>query len=405
MVDSQAGMEFDPLDDRALADPHAVYAEMRQRCPVAHSERWNGFWALFTYDDIRGVLRNSRSFVTSVQNVVPKVAFTGRRPPLHLDPPDHTPYRRALNPLLTRDRAAALKPAVRTHARELVADLVRRGDGGAVVDVSADYAAKIPVHTFARFLNVSDAEMERIKDAWLIYNRALQDADDDQVKAQSLVLYDIARRLVNQRLHDPADPAVDPTSALLAARVNGEPLPQDMVVGTIRQVMVTGMVAPTVTLGSMIVHLAGDPALQEQLRSNPGLVPAAVEELLRLYSPYRGFARTATKDVHIRDRAIAAGEPIALVFTSANRDESVFPRPDEFDLDRPFGRHLAFGLGPHRCAGAEIARMQLRVGLTELLGGTTRFAVAGEVEMTRWPEYGPVGIPLTLTTTPQHHEI
>jgi cytochrome P450 len=390
--EQQPGMEFDPLDPATLDDPHPTYAALRRECPVAHSDRWNGFWSLFGYDDVLAVLRDSRTFVTSVQNVVPKVAFTGRRPPLHLDPPDHTPYRRALNPLLGKERSQALEPDVRAFARALVADLVPRGE----VDVSAEYAAKIPVHTFARFLNVSEVDMEAIKTTWLAYNRALQDANDGQVKAQSLILYDIARRLVAARQEQPDDPTVDPTTALLAARHHGEPLPTDMVIGTVRQVMVTGMVAPTVTLGSMLAHLADDPELQQRLRDDPGLVPVAIEEFLRLYSPYRGFARTAVRDVEIGQRAIRAGEPIALVFTSANRDEAVFAEPDRFDLDRPPGRHLAFGHGPHMCAGVELARMELRVGLTELLAGTRGFATAGPVEMTRWPEYGPVGLPLRL---------
>ncbi|RAY15878.1 cytochrome P450 [Actinomadura craniellae] len=386
-------MEFDPLSERALDDPHGLYTELRQGCPVAHSERWNGFWALFRYEDIREVLRDSRTFVTSVQNVVPKVAFTGRRPPLHLDPPEHTPYRRALNPLLTRARAAVLEPGTREHARSLLAGLTGRAGPA---DLSAEYAARIPIYTFARFLNVSDADMEAIKDAWLRYNRALQDADDEQVKAQSLVLYAIARDLVDARRRDPADPAVDPVTALLAARHKGEPLPAEMIVGTVRQVMVTGMVAPTVTLGSMVAHLAGDPELQDRLRAASDLVPRAVEEFLRLYSPYRGFARTAVRDVEIGGREIRAGEPIALVFTSANRDESVFTDPARFDLDRPPGRHLAFGQGPHMCAGVELARMELRVGLTELLAATRGFELAGTPEMTRWPEYGPVGLPVNL---------
>src|SRR5688572_30293713 len=91
--------DFDPLAPETLTSPHALYKEMRQKCPVAHSDRWNGFWTLTKYEDIAAVLGDSKTFITSVQNVVPKVAYTGRRPPLHLDPPDHTPYRNALNPL------------------------------------------------------------------------------------------------------------------------------------------------------------------------------------------------------------------------------------------------------------------------------------------------------------------
>ncbi|GAA0904602.1 cytochrome P450 [Virgisporangium ochraceum] len=379
-------MEFDPLDPDVLDDPHARYADLRRTCPVAHSDRWNGFWALFRYDDVRRVAADPRTFTTTVQNVVPKVAFTGRRPPMHFDPPEHTPYRRALDPLLTAARAAVFEPAVRVRARELLDDLVT----GEPVDIAAGYAAQLPVFTFARFLNVDAAAMDTIRRAWLVYNRALQDADDATVKEQSLVLYGIARDLVDERRARPLPD--DPASALLAAD-----LPDAYVVGTVRQVMVTGMVAPTVTLSSAIGHLAGDPALQDRLRAGPELLPAAIEELLRLYSPYRGFARTPRHDVEVGGRTISAGAPVAMTFTSASRDEAVFAAPDEFRLGRPT-RHLAFGLGPLRCAGAELARMQLRVGLGELLARTRSITPAGPPEMTRWPEYGPVGLPVRLDT-------
>jgi cytochrome P450 len=170
-----------------------------------------------------------------------------------------------------------------------------------------------------------------------------------------------------------------------------------MIVGAIRQLLVVGIIAPTVVIGSIVVHLADNVALQQQLRQEPKLIPAAIEELLRLYSPYRGFARTATQDVEIRGRKIKKGEPIALLFTSANRDESVFPNADQFDIGRPANKHMAFGRGPHQCAGAPLARVELRIAIEEVLAQTQGFVVDGPVQMTRWPEYGPISVPIKLT--------
>jgi cytochrome P450 len=146
----------------------------------------------------------------------------------------------------------------------------------------------------------------------------------------------------------------------------------------------------------MVVHLAEHIELQNRLRGDPSLIPAAIEELLRLYSPYRGFARTATRDVEIRGRKIGKGEPIALLFTSANRDEDMFPNADQFDIDRPT-KHMAFGRGPHQCAGAPLARVELRIALEEILAQTKGFAVTGPVQMTRWPEYGPISVPISVS--------
>ena len=146
------------------------------------------------------------------------------------------------------------------------------------------------------------------------------------------------------------------------------------------------------------MHLSRDPQLQQQLRGDLSLIPDAVEEFLRLYTPYRGFARSARHEVELHGRRIRPGEPIALVYASANRDETVFPEPDEFRLRRPnIRQHLAFGRGPHMCAGIALARQQLRIALEELLRQTSHFEVCGELKMSGMPEVGPISVPLRLT--------
>lgn len=382
--------DFDPTVPETFTSAHEEYKRLRAECPVAHSNAFNGFWALFKYEDVVRVVKDYHTFTTTVQNVVPKVAFTGRRPPLHLDPPEHTPYRQALNPFFTKENMDRLAPDVRNIVVELLQPLIDAGFG----DISEDYAQKLPGYVFARFFNLpTDLSME-IKQVTRLYNRALQDFDDERVKATSLQLYDIARKIIDMRKAEPMDPAEDVTSALLAATHEGRPLPEDMVLGTVRQLIVVGMIAPSVFIGNMVVHLSEHPDLQEQLRRDLALVPAAVEEYLRLFTPYRGFARTAKHDVVIRGRLIRKDEPIAVVFASANRDEDVFPDGDKFILNRPnIKQHIAFGLGPHQCPGAPLARMMLADTLRELLARTKHFEVAGEIRMTRWPEWGTISVP------------
>src|SRR5690606_8981394 len=163
---------------------------------------------------------------------------------------------------------------------------------------------------------------------------ALQERNDAVVQQTSEQLYGIAQDIIDLRKREPMSPEDDPTSALLAARHEGQPLPEDMILGTIRQMLVVGIIAPTTAIGSMMVHLARHPEHQDYLRAHPERIGDAVEELLRLYTPYRGFARTARHDVEIGGRKICAGEAIALVFTSANRDEDRFENADAFDIDR-----------------------------------------------------------------------
>ena len=384
--------DFDPLLPEDFDSPHAEYARLRAACPVAHSDAWGGFWALMKHKDVATAAADADTFITSKQNVVPKVAFTGRRPPLHLDPPDHTPYRRTLSPLLAPQRVARYEPVVRAICAELLTTMAQKGGG----DICEEFSARMPIRVFNAWMNLPAAEAEALAEVGRRYNIAVQSNDIPATTESSLRLYEMARTLVADRKAHPLDPNEDATSALLAARVKGEPLPDDMIVGTIRQVLVVGIIAPTVMIGSIAVHLARHPALQTQLRENPQLSEAATEEFLRLYTPYRGFARTATHDVTLHGRTIPAGEPIALVYASANRDDDVFEDASSFRLDRPNMKDsVAFGRGPHMCLGAALARLELRVALEELLRHTPRgFTLAGPIIPTRFPEYGALRVPL-----------
>ena len=261
-----------------------------------------------------------------MQNVVPKLAFTGRRPPLHLDPPEHTPYRTALNPYFTAEKMRRLEPRLRAIIGGLLEPLVGAGE----VDICEAYTYRLPGYVFAEFFNLSPELGLRIRDASREFNVAVQDFVDEEVKRTSLQLYDIAREIIAMRKAEPLDPADDPTAGLLATG-----LPEDMLLGTIRQFIVVGMIAPSVFIGAMVIHLAEHEDVQQQLRADPSLIPAAVDEYLRLLTPYRGFARTPTRDVVVRGRLIPKDEPVAVVFASANRDEDVFPDPDRFILHRP----------------------------------------------------------------------
>ncbi len=385
--------DFDALAPEDFDSAHDEFRRLRNECPVAHSDAWGGFWALTRHDDVAAAASDSSLFITSVQNVVPKVAFTGRRPPLHLDPPEHTPYRRALAPLLSEKRVARFEPVIRAICVELLSGMAAKGGG----DICEDFSARMPIRVFAHWMNLDAARIDALAEVGRRYNIAVQSNDVDETKETSLLLYDMARALVAERKAAPLDPAEDATSALLAARVDGEPLPDEMIVGTIRQVLVVGIIAPTVLIGSITVHLARNPALQRDLRAHPEKIAAAVDEFLRLYTPYRGFARTAVRDVTIRGRTIPAGEPIALVYASANRDADVFPDPESFILDRPnMKESLHFGRGTHGCVGASLARLELVVALEEILAHSRMLRLTGEIVPTRMPEIGALRVPVSF---------
>lgn len=385
--------DFDALAAEDFDSPYALFADLRERCPVAHSGAWNGFWSFMRYADVTDAAADFRTYTTTVQNVVPKLAFTGRRAPLHLDPPEHTAYRRAINPLLTREAVERLREPIRRFTVELLTPLVQGGR----CDICEDFSSRLPVAVFAEWMNMPAEHVATLRETARAYVYAVQRFNGEMVKATSFRLYDMARELIAHRKAAPLDPQRDITSALLAVTENGQPLPEDMILGAVRQILVVGIVAPNVMIGSICVHLSRFPQLQQRLRDNPQLVPDAVEEFLRLFTPYRGFARTPTRDVTVNGVHIRRGEPIALNYASANRDQSVFPDAAEFILDRPnIKDHLAFGRGPHNCPGAWLARLELTIALEELLARTRHFEVTGPVEVTMCPEIGALGVPLRL---------
>nr|PZN67198.1 MAG: cytochrome P450 [Pseudomonadota bacterium] len=386
--------DYDPAAEESLEHTHQVFAQLRARCPVAWSSAFDGFWAVTRYQDILDILMQPELYITSVRNVVPGSSTTGRRPPLHLDPPGHTPYRRAIDRALGGARVAAIEETTRRAARSLMQALVACGEA----DFVEHFSSPLPAVVFGDWLGLTEAQTQVLWRTAKAYVKAWESFDKSSVAVAAEQLAKMAAELIAERRREPRDPAIDPTSSLLAARDNdGNPFPEHLLAGCVRQVLVVGLVAPPILLGSIAVHLSRDVQLQDQLRNDLSLVPDAVEEFLRLYTPYRGFARTARREVELHGRRIRPGEPIALVYASANRDETVFPEPDEFRLRRPnIRQHLAFGRGPHMCAGIALARQELRIALEELLLQTSHFEVCGELQMSGMPELGPISVPLRM---------
>ncbi len=394
MSSKTKGMDYDPTQPETFDSVYEEFARLRRSCPVAHSDAYDGFWVLAKYKDVKSVLSQPRKFTTKYKNVVPVMSLTSRRPPLHLDPPEHTPYRRALDRVLGADRIAALQPFIRSCAERLMANLVSMGAG----DLVRDYTRRLPVEIFGEWFGLEPDQTDVLQATSQAYVDAWEAADLSGVQAAGLTLTRMAEDVVADRSKNPRNISTDPVSSLLSMTYEGERFPHEKVVGCVRQVLVVGLVAPPIFLGSVGVHLSRHPELQQELRSDTAKIPAAVEEFLRLYTPYRGFARTAREPVEIGGRSITPEEPIAMLYASANRDEDIFANPDEFRLNRPnISKHLAFGLGPHSCAGVRLARAELIVGLEELLKQTSHFEVTGDVVMSGMPEVGPVAVPIRLT--------
>lgn len=394
--------EWDPTAEETFGSAHQDYERLRQVNPLPWSNAYGGFWAAMTYNDVMQVTRDSETFITSIQNVVPHVPRSSRRPPLHFDPPEHDAYRDVIDPVLRRSAVRNHEEAFRRSAKELVGNLLASENP----EYCGDFALPYVADCFAAFLGVPSELAVRVREIGVRYSFAIQEMNDAVIGEASVELYEIAEQIYRDRISAGADPETDLAAGLHLAALDPENhITELSAIATIRQMIVAGMGAPQAVLGSCIVHLAQNPGLQDHLRSHPEELPAAIEEFLRLYAPYRVFARTATKDVQLSGRGIAAGEPIALIFPSANRDETVFEHPDEFILKRPANRHLAFGRGAHRCPAASMGRTELLIALEALLSATASFRLAGEVEMMNWLEYGPRSVPLQLESAQKAGDI
>ncbi|KAI7286933.1 hypothetical protein KC345_g919 [Hortaea werneckii] len=372
---------------------HEEYRYLRKHCPIIHTSQYGGYWLLTRYEDVKQAAMGSETFISSVKAVVPSDPRGLRRPPLNFDAPAHTPFRKALERTVKPARLRRLKDPLPKHAEAALAPVLSWGHG----DISAEFAANFVARLEAEWLNLDPsiaAERAVTAARWL---NAWSMQDKEIVTSNLQKMYQIARDLLEDRKSNPRDPEDDPASSLLLERdAQGCPL-NDELVGCLRQSLVVGVVAPPIVVGSICNHLAKDKDLQIKLRQDETLITAALEEFIRLYSPYRGFARTTSREVQIHGETVRPKEPITLCYTAANRDPEVFDQPDEFVLGRPnMAKHLGIGRGRHQCAGMPLARLSLDIMIRSILKHTKSSEVAGELEYSRMPEMGVISCPLAF---------
>ena len=368
--------DYDIFDPDYIADPFPVWDRLREECPVPHSDRWGGSWMPVRYADVSAVAHDTDHFSSEEVLVTPaeppedaeemQLVIGGevKAPPITSDPPEHAWARRLILPSFSPKAVAAYEPITRDLARSLVEGMLPDGRG----DAAVGYAQQIPVRVIAKMLGIPD-EMSDTFTGWV--RGALEiGATDAQVRQEafrSIITY-FFERLPERKEH----PGDDIISELLAAEVDGEPVPDFHVLGTCVLILVAGIDTTWSAIGSSLWHLATHPDDRRRLVAEPELMPTAVEELLRAYAPVT-MARLVKEEVEVNGRTMCPGERVLLSFPAANRDPEVFPDADKVLIDRKQNRHIAFGAGIHRCAGSNLARMELRVALEEWLGAVPEF--------------------------------
>lgn len=383
--------DWDPLAPEHMTDPTKGLDEVRERCPVAFSEQFGGFWSVLRHADVVAVARDTERFSSAPQFSVPKLDTGIPWVPQQADPPMHRHYRRIVNPYFFNSRLDSFKPVLADIANSLIDGFVERGEA----DLAREYNRQLPATALCLLLGVS-TDHASMFDRW---TRELVRCGAEYDMAGIMALYDemigFATEWMHQRRADPTD---DVMSGMLAASIDGRPLTEDEIVGMFLTLVNAGHNTVTNTLGSAQLHLARFPELRQQLIDDPSLIPHAVEEFVRLFGAVQGLARTTNTDVEIGGRTIPAGSPVVLMFAAASRDGAVFDRPTECVLDRPSNPHVSFGAGIHKCVGEHLARIELIVGIRELLARIPHYEVSGDIAVAQWPTIGVYSLPVRFAT-------
>jgi cytochrome P450 len=381
--------DFDHLDPGWVNDPYPIWDEMRKTCPIAHTDRFMGVYFPSRYADVREIAYDPEHF--SSRRVVvresPPPANNGA-PPITSDPPRHRLARMVLLPPFTPQAIDKLVPKARAICNELIDGFIAKG----ACDAAVDYAQHIPVKVIAHMLGIPEGDGDRFRD-WI--KAVLEDGITDEAALMrgfnEIRAYFTAHLM--QRRNKPGDDLISYLSQ--QTYPDGRQFTDNHVLGTVQLLLVAGIDTTWSGIGSCIWHLAKTPADRKRLVAEPGLMPLAIEEFLRAFSPVT-MAREVAKEAKVNGCTFKPGEMVLLSFPAANRDPAMFPDADKVVIDRKENRHAAFGLGIHRCVGSNLARMEMTVAVEEFLKRIPEFQLTGPVTWSEGSVRGPRKLPLTF---------
>ena len=376
-------MLYDPRDPATNADPYPAFRRLRAEAPVHWNEVLRG-WVLTRHDDVRAALRDPLYSADRISPFVRHMASTGREDlqafgatlglwSVFRDPPDHTRLRGLMNNGFTPRMVEAMRPRIQAIVDQLIDRIARQGER---FDLIRDFAFPLPATVIGAMLGLELDRLEEVKqwsDDLASFVGSAQMTPDKYARGkrglESLVSYFRAAvdRRRGQGPHRPAPGAPDVIGALIAAEEEGARLSELEVVATCIFLLFAGHETTTNLIGNGLWLLLRRPAELARLKAEPALARAFVEEALRFEPPSGAAVRIAAQDIELRGHRIRRGERVFAIIAAANRDPEVFDDPERFDVARDDTRHLSFGLGPHFCLGAPLARLEGAVAFETLL--------------------------------------
>jgi cytochrome P450 len=388
--------DFDHVDDAWVADPYSIMADLREQCPIAHSDRYGGMWVPVLHKDVAAIANDTEHF-TSRTVVINEgrpgddapPAPIGVAPPISSDPPFHELARRLLLPAFAPRPIAALEE----YSRELCNNLLDAMGDDDIVNASLDYAQHIPVGLIAKMTGLPPEDGDLFRSFVHEVIEAVDlPAEERLARFEPIQEYIVG--LIEEHRENPAD---DLITYLLNAEIAGNKLADEHVFGTILLMIVAGIDTTWSAIGSSIWHLANNPDDLARLVAHPELLPSAIEEFLRAYAPVT-MARLVKEDFEFEGCPMKQDDWILLSFPAANRDPEMFDRADEVLIDREANRHAAFGLGIHRCLGSNLARLEMTVALEEWLRRFPKFELVDPASVTfsQGQVRGPRSLPIRI---------
>lgn len=377
--------DFKPLEKACLENPYPFYKAMREQCPV-YKAPGNDFYYVSRYDDIREVVMNTEDFSSNLvaiifagidgeTTMVDQPRSGGDQLPVDVlaiqDPPRHGTQRKLGLQNLSLRYVESLEPSVRAKANAIIDRFINRGE----CDWVQEFAKEIPMTVALELAGFPTDDWRKVKhwcDEGIALLSGVNTPEQFAQHAESSMHIIQYVKKQYERMRDEPDGRDHFTNALIAAAQDPEvDFTEAEAISMIFQVIIAGSDSSANTIGNAVKMLAELPAVQMELRHDQSRIPAFIEEVLRLESPFQGHFRQVKKDCVLNGVALPAGTRLMLLWASANRDEAHYPYPDVLDMDRPnLKAHLAFGRGIHQCLGAQLARLEVRLALEELLRRT-----------------------------------
>ena len=392
---SDFATDWDHTDPAWVHDPYPIWEDLRERCPVAHTDRYTGGWFPTTHEMVSSIANDVDHFtsrmVVITNNKFPpgSVAPIGGAPPITSDPPFHQFARRLILPAFAPGPVNALEPQIRALCAKHLDALA----GEDSFDAGLQYAQYISPGVISKMLGFPEEDEDLFRD----FVHVVLDLVDLPIEERA-PLFEPMAGYFSEQIQDHLDhPRDDLTNYLLNVEFNGEKLSMEHVRGTMVLILVAGIDTTWSAIGAALWHLAHHPDDLARLVNEPELLPIAVEEFLRFYAPVT-MARLVKEDVEFHGCPMKKDDWVLLGFPAANRDPEVFADADRFIIDRAENRHAAFGLGIHRCVGSNLARLELRVAIEEFIARFPRFELTDPDAVTWAPGQvrGPRSIPLRV---------